>query len=94
MRPEHSNHVWSYDFVEDALVGGRKIRWLNIIDEYDRRLIACIPRRSWQGSSVIDVLRDAFLIHGCPEYIRSDNGSEFVAIKVREYLAAAEVQTL
>ena len=94
MRPEHSNHVWSYDFVEDALANGRKIRWLNIIDEYDRRLIACIPRRSWRGNSVIDALGDAFLIHGYPEYIRSDNGSEFVSQKVREYLAAAEVQTL
>ncbi len=94
MRPQHANHVWSYDFVEDALANGRKVRWLNIIDEYDRRLIACVPRRTWRGNSVVDALSKAFLAYGCPEYIRSDNGSEFVSQKVRDYLATAEVQTL
>lgn len=94
MRADHSNHVWSYDFVEDCLENKRKIRWLNIIDEYDRRLIACVPRREWRGNSVINVLSEAFLENGFPEYIRSDNGSEFIAKKVREFLAVAEVQTL
>lgn len=93
-RPQHSNHVWSYDFVEDRLENGRKVRWLNLIDEYDRRLIACVPRREWRGNAVVDVLRDAFVEHGFPEYIRSDNGGEFIAMKVREFLAAAGVQTL
>lgn len=94
LRPTHSNHVWSYDFVEDRLENGRKVRWLNLIDEYDRRLIACVPRRQWRGNAVVDVLADAFLACGFPEYIRSDNGSEFVAQKVRDFLAAAEVKTL
>lgn len=94
MRPEHKNHVWSYDFIEDRLANGRKIRFLNIIDEFDRTLIACVPRRSWKDNSVIDVLHNAFLERGFPEYIRSDNGSEFIAEKVRNFLACAEVKTL
>lgn len=94
LRPEYENHVWSYDFVEDRLGNGRRIRWLNVIDEYSRKLIACVPRRSWAGNAVIEVLTDAFLEHGFPDYIRSDNGSEFVAKKLREFLGAAGVQTM
>lgn len=94
MRLKHKNHVWSYDFVEDQLSNGRKIRFLNAIDEFDRTLIACVPRRSWGGNSVVDVLHNAFHEHGFPEYIRSDNGSEFVAGKVRDFLSYAEVKTL
>lgn len=94
LRPERQDHVWSYDFVEDGLENGRRIRWLNVIDEYDRRLVACVPRRSWRGNAVIDVLRDAFLAYGFPECIRSDNGSGFIACPLREFLSAAEVKTL
>ena len=94
MRAEYKNHVWSYDFVEDRLSNGRKIRFLNIVDEYDRTLIACVPRRSWKDNSVIDVLHESFIKHGTPDYIRSDNGSEFIAHKVRDYLTSAEVGPL
>jgi len=94
MRAEYKNHIWSYDFIEDRLSNGRKIRFLNIIDEYDRTLIACVPRRAWRDNSVIDVLHDSFLEHGASGYIRSDNGSEFIAHRVRDYLASAEVATL
>lgn len=94
MRAEYKNHVWSYDFVEDRLSNGRKIRFLNIVDEYDRTLIACVPRRSWRDNSVVDVLHEAFLTYGIPDYIRSDNGSEFLANKVRDYLSGAGVTTL
>lgn len=46
LRPEHKNHVWSYDFMEDRTMDGRKIRFLNIIDEYTREYLASVPRRS------------------------------------------------
>ena len=36
LRPEYKNHVWSYDFVTDQLENKKKLRWLNIIDEYSR----------------------------------------------------------
>lgn len=94
LRPEYKNHVWSYDFVEDRLENGRRIRWLNIIDEYSRELVACVPKRSWAKDAVVEVLHDAFLAHGLPEYIRSDNGSEFISHQVRDYLKSAGVTTM
>lgn len=86
LRPEHKNHVWSYDFMEDQTMDGRKIRFLNIIDEYTRECLASVPRRSWRNTDVIETLADIMLIKGCPEYIRSDNGPEFIAKKLRKWL--------
>lgn len=78
LRAEHANHVWSYDFVEDRLSNGRKVRWLNVIDEYTRECLASLPRKSWKHQNIIEVLSGLFLTRGCPEYIRSDNGSELL----------------
>ena len=72
LRPEHKNHVWSYDFVEDRTMDGRKVRWLNIIDEYEHRCLASVPRRSWRNTDVIELLADLMLINGTPEYLRSE----------------------
>jgi len=74
LRAEHINHVWSYDFVEDKTVDGKKIRFLNIIDEFSRECLASLPRRSWRHTDIIEVLSDLFIMKGTPEYIRSDNG--------------------
>lgn len=93
LRAEHRNHVWSYDFVEDRLSSGRKVRWLNIIDEYSRECLASIPRRRWQHNNVMETLSELFLLKGCPEYIRSDNGSEFTAKAIRDWLTRLEVIT-
>ena len=93
LRPEHRNHVWSYDFVEDRTMDGRKLRFLNIIDEYTRECLASIPRRSWRGTDVMEALADIMMQRGCPEYIRSDNGPEFIAKKLREWLSSLGVIT-
>jgi len=93
LRPEHKNHVWSYDFVEDKTWDGKKLRFLNILEEHTRECLASIPRRSWRNNSVIEVLSDLMLRHGCPEYIRSDNGSEFTAKKLKEWLSDVGVIT-
>ena len=93
LRPEHRNHVWSYDFVEDSTMDGRKLRFLNIIDEHTRECLANIPRRSWRGTDVMEALADIMLGRGCPEYIRSDNGPEFIAKKLREWLSSLGVIT-
>ena len=93
LRPEHQHQVWSYDFVEDRLSNGRKIRWLNIIDEYSRECLASIPRRSWRHQNVIEALADLFVMKGCPAYIRSDNGPEFAAARLRGWLANVGVTT-
>ena len=86
LRPTHKNHVWSYDFIEDKTTNGRKIRFLNVIDEYSRECLASVPRRSWRNNDVIELLAGLMLLNGTPEYLRSDNGSEFTAKKVRKWL--------
>ena len=64
-----------------------------IIDEYSRECLASIPRRSWNYQNIIEILSDLFIIKGCPEYIRSDNGSEFTATMLREWLCDLGVAT-
>ena len=93
LRPEYRNHVWSYDFVEDRLRNGKKVRWLNIIDEYSRECLASLPRRHWKHTDVMNVLSDLFIMKGTPGYIRSDNGTEFTANKLREWLKDLRVAT-
>jgi transposase InsO family protein len=93
LRPVHPNHVWSYDFVEDKTTNGRKLRFLNVIDEYSRRCLASVPRRSWKGNDVIELLAEIMMLNGTPEYLRSDNGSEFTAERIRWWLAAIGVST-
>jgi len=93
LRAEHKNHVWSYDFVEDKTYDGRKIRILNIIDECTHQCLASVPRRSWRNNDVIELLADLMFIHGTPEYLRSDNGSEFTAKKIRKWLESIGIIT-
>ena len=93
LRPEHKNHEWSYDFVEDKTMDGRKVRWLNIIDEHEHECLASIPRRSWRNSDVISALSEIMILRGSPEYIRSDNGPEFIAKKLRKWLSDIGVIT-
>ena len=94
LRAEHKNHVWSYDFVEDKTWNnGKKIRILNILDEYTHECLASIPRRSWRNNDVIEVLSGLMLLKGTPEYLRSDNGSEFTANRVKDWLGRVGVIT-
>lgn len=93
LRPEYKNHVWSYDFVEDKTYNKKKVRFLNIIDEHSRECIASIPRRSWRNNDVIEALSKLMILKGCPEYLRSDNGSEFTANKLRKWLSNVGVIT-
>jgi putative transposase len=93
LRPEYPNHVWSYDFVEDRTHDGRKFRMLNIIDEFTRECLAIRVSRKLKAVDVIDVLSDLFILRGVPGHIRSDNGPEFVAIAVREWITAVGAKT-
>ena len=93
LRPEHANHVWSYDFVEDRTYNGRKYRMLNVIDEFSRECIAIKLDRKLRSTDVIDVLSDLFILRGVPGHIRSDNGPEFIAKAVRQWIAAVGAQT-
>jgi len=93
LRPEHPNHVWSYDFVEDRTHDGRKIRMLNIIDEFTRECLAIRVSRRLNATDVVDMLSDLFILRGILGHIRSDNGPEFIAKSVREWIAAVGART-
>jgi transposase InsO family protein len=93
LRPEHPNHVWSYDFVEARTHDGRKVRMLNIIDEFTRECLAIRVARKLKGADVIDVLSDLFIVRGVPGHIRSDNGPEFVATAVRSWITGVGAKT-
>jgi putative transposase len=93
-KPEYINHVWSYDFVTERLESGRKAKMLNIIDEHTRECLTIDVAKRITAQDVIEVLRYLFLIRGVPDYIRSDNGPEFTAKKVKKWLKAMNVKTL
>ena len=94
LRPERPNHVWSYDFMSAFSHDGRTVRFLNLIDEYTRECLAIYVGRRVNSNQVIEVLADAMIEHGIPEYIRSDNGPEFVAKELRKWLARTGARTL
>ena len=69
LRPEHRNHVWSYDFVADKTVDGKKMRILNIIDEYTRECLASVVRRKFRNTDIIEIISEIMINRGTPEYI-------------------------
>jgi putative transposase len=93
LRPCSKNHVWSYDFVSDRLHNGKKIRMLTVIDEYTRKCLAIRVGSSLRTDQVLDTLSDLFMTEGVPEHIRSDNGSEFTAKSLREWIGSLGVRT-
>jgi len=93
-KAEYPNHVWSYDFLEDRTERGGKLRILVIIDEYTRESLAIRVAPSIPALAVVGVLEWLFLTRGVPKYLRSDNGPEFVAKAVRNWLAESGCQTL
>lgn len=93
LRPKRPNHVWSHDFVQDRTADGRVNRTLNIIDEYTREALMIRVNRKLNSTDVLDALTDLFILRGPPDYIRSDNGPEFIAQKVRDWIAAVGAKT-
>ena len=93
LRPERANHVWAYDFVEDRTHDGRKLRMLCVVDEFSREALAIRVNRRLNSSDVIETLAELMLERGTPTHIRSDNGPEFVAKAVREWIAAVGART-
>lgn len=94
LRPAHKDHVWSYDFVADRTSNGRSMRMLNVIDEYTRECLCIHVARQVTANDVVEELTKLFVTRGTPKYLRSDNGSEFVAETVRTWLQRVGVGTL
>ena len=93
-RPMHRNHVWAYDFLAVRTTDGRLLKLLTIVDEYTRECLAIDVERRLRSDDVLHRLAALIVHHGAPEYLRSDNGPEFAARAVREWLARVGVQTL
>ncbi|OIM97159.1 integrase [Polynucleobacter sp. QLW-P1DATA-2] len=93
LRATHPNHVWSYDFVFIRDAYGGKIRMLTMIDEFSRKCLTIHCARRIGSIQVIEQLANAMVLHGIPEYIRSDNGPEFIAKELRSWLSGIGVKT-
>ena len=93
LRAEHRNHVWSYDFVHCRTEEGKVFRTLNILDEHSRECLVIKVKRRLNSGDVIDALTDLFIMRGVPAYIRSDNGPEFVAQAVQDWIKAVGAKT-
>ncbi len=93
LRAGYVNHVWSYDFVHHRTDDGRVFRTLNVLDEFSRECLAIRVKRKLNSTDVIDVLTDLFILHGVPAYIHSDNGPEFVAEAVRNWISVVGAKT-
>jgi transposase InsO family protein len=94
LRPAYPNHVWSYDFVQDRTHEGSPFRILNIIDEYSRECLVARVERRLSHQEVLEELTWLFCTRGLPAYIRSDNGPEFTAERVRDWLSRLHVGPL
>lgn len=93
-RATHVNHVWSWDFVFDRTESGQTLKWFVIVDEFTRRCITLDVSRGFKSTDIIDRLSELFVMYGMPEHIRSDNGPEFIAKGIRQWLGKLGVQTL
>jgi putative transposase len=87
-RAAYPNQVWTYDFIDDVTEKGHQIRILNIVDEFSRECLAIRAGRSITSVEVIEVLDYLSLQRGIAEYIRSDNGPEFIAHAIKEWLSS------
>ena len=87
------NHVWSYDFMSGRTRDGASLRILNVVDEHTRVALGCRVDRSIGAGDVVQELERLFDRHGRPQVLRSDNGREFIAASLLDWLAERGVQT-
>ena len=93
-RAAHRGHVWSWDFVEDQTEHGTRFRVLTLIDEFTRECLAVHVGWSIRAVDVITVVEAAMERFGVPEHLRSDNGPEFIAYAIQDWLRGKGVKTI
>ncbi len=93
-RATHRGHVWTWDFIADATQRGGSLRMLSVLDEYTRECHVLRPDRALKSADVIAWMKKAVAQHGAPEFIRSDNGSEFIAKELQGWLAKEKIKTI
>jgi putative transposase len=90
----HRGHVWTWDFISDATVRGGTLRILTILDEHTRECHVLRADRALRSKDVLEWLGKAIKEPGAPQYLRSDNGSEFIAKEVQRWLAQNQIKTI
>ena len=93
VRAQKPNQVWSYDFIHDRLDNGSGLKLLTVLDEYTRECLGILVERSITAAGVVQFLQGLMSKRGAPEHVRSDNGPEFVAQQLKEWLASSGIQT-
>jgi putative transposase len=93
-RASKAHHVWSWDFVEDQTENGTRFRVLTLIDEYTRQCLAVHVDWSIRAVDVITVVEAAMARYGVPTHLRSDNGPEFIAYAIQDWLKGKHVKTI
>ena len=86
--------MWTYDFIHDGCQNGRKLKLLTVVDEFTRECLAIEVETSLPSKKVIAVLERLTAEHDAPQFMRSDNGPEFIAKLVKRWLAERSMQTL
>jgi len=93
-KAQHRGHVWTWDFISDATTRGGALRMLTILDEYTHECHVLRADRALKSADVLEWMGKAIAEHGAPEYLRSDNGSEFIAREVQRWLAGNQIKTI
>ncbi len=93
LRAKGPNHVWSYDFIFDTTENGRTLKIMNVIDEGTRRCLSISIGRRMTSVDVVEQIRCLMTKHGAPQFIRSDNGPEFIATALRKAFAEHGIRT-
>lgn len=94
LRPTHPNHIWAIDFVHDKLSNGRSYKMLTVLDEYTREALSVAVRPKMNANDVLDALHPLLMKHGKPEFIRSDNGPEFIAAHLQDWLKKVGIRPM
>ena len=93
-RATHKDDVWTWDFVHDTLVDGRALKCLTLIDEHTRECLSLRVERSITGTDLLDTLSQLIGERGAPKHLRSDNGPEFIASEVKNWMESLSVETM
>jgi len=94
LRPKYQNHIWAIDFVHDKLAGGRSFKMLTVLDEYTREALCVTVKPRMGNAEVLEALYPLFLKRGRPEFIRSDNGPEFIAKNFQTWLTKVGIKPI
>ena len=92
LSPRHTNHVWSYDFVFDSCANAQQIKCLTLVDEYTRECLPIDVAGSIRSRRLIEILGRLISERGIPRYLRSDNGPEFIAKSLSQWVQEQGLQ--